>query len=118
VKFVYTTVYRVYARENYFFVVVIDCYCRMNIQGLGRGGRPILSCHCDTGIKYFAMYLINVPFVSTYIEVVSCHGIFGIHTYHHQPINVPTAGAEAFLMDYPQVERAITHVAGPVRVGG
>jgi hypothetical protein len=22
--------------------------------------------------------------------------------YHHQPINVPTAGAQAFLMDYPQ----------------
>jgi hypothetical protein len=32
-------------------------------------------------------------------------------------INVPTAGARAFLMDYPQKERAITHHAGPVRVG-
>jgi hypothetical protein len=32
---------------------------------------------------------------------------------HHQPINVPTAGAQAFLMDYPQGERAITHHAGP-----
>jgi hypothetical protein len=30
---------------------------------------------------------------------------------HHQPINVPTAGAQAFLMDYPQGERAITHHA-------
>jgi hypothetical protein len=37
---------------------------------------------------------------------------------HHQPINVPTAGAQAFLMDYPQGERAITHHAGPVRIGG
>jgi hypothetical protein len=27
---------------------------------------------------------------------------------HHQPINVPTAGAQAFLMDYPQGERATT----------
>jgi hypothetical protein len=26
--------------------------------------------------------------------------------HHHQPINVPTAGAQAFLMDYPQGERA------------
>jgi hypothetical protein len=26
--------------------------------------------------------------------------------HHHQPINVPTAGAQAFLMDY---NRAITH---------
>jgi hypothetical protein len=33
--------------------------------------------------------------------------------FHHQPINVPTAGAQAFLMDYPQGERAITHHAGP-----
>jgi hypothetical protein len=39
-------------------------------------------------------------------------------TSHHQPINVPTAGAQAFLMDYPQGERAITHHAGPVRIGG
>jgi hypothetical protein len=38
--------------------------------------------------------------------------------YHHQPINVPTAGAQAFLMDYPQGKRAITHYAGPVRIGG
>jgi hypothetical protein len=29
--------------------------------------------------------------------------------YHHQPINVPTAGAQTFLMDNPQGERAITH---------
>jgi hypothetical protein len=32
--------------------------------------------------------------------------------------NVPTAGAQAFLMDYPQGERAITHHAGSVRIGG
>jgi hypothetical protein len=37
---------------------------------------------------------------------------------HHQPINVPTAGEQAFLVDYPQGERAITHHAGPVRIGG
>jgi hypothetical protein len=40
------------------------------------------------------------------------------HTHHHQPINVPTAGAQAFLMDYPQGEQAITHHAGPVRIDG
>jgi hypothetical protein len=33
-------------------------------------------------------------------------------------INVPTAGAQAFLMDYTKGERAITHHAGQVRVGG
>jgi hypothetical protein len=36
--------------------------------------------------------------------------------HHHQP-NVPTAGAQAILMDYTYGERAITHHAGPVRVG-
>jgi hypothetical protein len=37
--------------------------------------------------------------------------------HHHQPINVPTAGAQAFPMDYTR-ERGITHHAGPVWVGG
>jgi hypothetical protein len=32
---------------------------------------------------------------------------------HHQPINAPTAGAQALLMDYLQGQRAITHHAGP-----
>jgi hypothetical protein len=35
---------------------------------------------------------------------------------HHQLINVPTAVAQAFIMDYPQ-ERAITDHAGPVQIG-
>jgi hypothetical protein len=37
---------------------------------------------------------------------------------HNQHINVPTAGAQDFLLDYPQGEWAITHHAGPVRIGG
>jgi hypothetical protein len=41
-------------------------------------------------------------------------GVYGmkdkkIYHHHHQPINVPTAGAQAFLMNYPQGERGITH---------
>jgi hypothetical protein len=40
-----------------------------------------------------------------------------VYHHHHQPINVPTAGAQAFLMDYPQGERAITHHAGLVQPG-
>jgi hypothetical protein len=32
-------------------------------------------------------------------------------------INVPTAGALAFLKHYPQGERATTHHASPLRVG-
>jgi hypothetical protein len=34
---------------------------------------------------------------------------------HHQPINVPTVEAQAFLMDYGPMW-VITHHAGPVRV--
>jgi hypothetical protein len=58
-----------------------------------------------------------------YIHEESCHCLdrpmckLNDHHHHHQPINVPTAGAQAFLMDYTQGERAISHYAGPVRVG-
>jgi hypothetical protein len=47
-------------------------------------------------------------------EYCTCLVIF----FHHQPINIPTAGAQAFLMDYLQGERALTLHAGPVRIGG
>jgi hypothetical protein len=40
------------------------------------------------------------------------------HHHHHQLINVPTAGSQAFLMDYTLGEQAKTHHVGPVRVGG
>jgi hypothetical protein len=36
------------------------------------------------------------------------------HHHHHQRINVSTADAQAFLMDYTEEERAITHHAGLV----
>jgi hypothetical protein len=37
-----------------------------------------------------------------------------LDNHHHQPINVPIAGAQAFLMDYLQGEQALAHHAGPV----
>jgi hypothetical protein len=37
---------------------------------------------------------------------------------YHQSINVPTAGALTFFMDYTQGELAISHHAGPVQVSG
>jgi hypothetical protein len=37
------------------------------------------------------------------------------HHRHHQSINFPTAGAQAFLIDHTEEERATTHHAGPVR---
>jgi hypothetical protein len=44
--------------------------------------------------------------------------LFFLSRHHHQAIYVPTAGAQAFLMDYPQEEQAIAHHTGPVRIGG
>jgi hypothetical protein len=32
-------------------------------------------------------------------------------SHHYQPINVPTAGTQAFLMDYTLTERDMTHHA-------
>jgi hypothetical protein len=37
---------------------------------------------------------------------------------HHQPINVPIAGAQTFLMNYPQGEQVIIHHTGAKRIGG
>jgi hypothetical protein len=37
--------------------------------------------------------------------------------HHHQPINAPTAGAQAFLIALHMEQMAITHHGGPVRVG-
>jgi hypothetical protein len=31
--------------------------------------------------------------------------------YHYRPINAPTTGAQAFLMDHTKGDRAITHHA-------
>jgi hypothetical protein len=52
------------------------------------------------------------------IEISAIHSLSGSYHHHHQPINVPTAEAQAFLMDYPQGERAITHHEGLVWIGG
>jgi hypothetical protein len=49
---------------------------------------------------------------SSYRQYVSLYH----HHHHHQPINVSTAGAQAFLMDYTLGERSIIHHAGPVRI--
>jgi hypothetical protein len=37
---------------------------------------------------------------------------------HHRPINVPTAGAQAFLMNYTQGERVITTYLTTTNAGG
>jgi hypothetical protein len=43
-------------------------------------------------------------------KLSSVNDIGGLGNYHHhyQPINVHTAGAQAFFMDFPQGDRAIT----------
>jgi hypothetical protein len=48
---------------------------------------------------------------------IDCSVSYSLDT-HLQPINVPTAGAQTFLMDYTQGIRAITYHGSPVRIGG
>jgi hypothetical protein len=66
----------------------------------------------------------NVPFEVAFCFMtydVYCEVIFFfclLYLHHHQPINIPTAGTQAFLTDYPQGEWAITHHAGPVQISG
>jgi hypothetical protein len=40
-----------------------------------------------------------------------------MQTYHHQPINAPTAGVQTLFMDYTG-EQPITRPPGPVRIAG
>jgi hypothetical protein len=55
-------------------------------------------------MEFYGGFTVSSVFVKTF--------------HHHQPINVPTAAAQALLMDYPQEKRVITHHAGSVRIGG
>jgi hypothetical protein len=43
--------------------------------------------------------------------------VCGQQHHHHQPINVPTAEAQAFFMDYQQGDRPLTHHTDPERIG-
>jgi hypothetical protein len=60
--------------------------------------------------KYFYFVISHAEVESNSLNVFgSTHYYLLKHIHHpHQPINVPTAGAQAFLMDYPQGKRAIT----------
>jgi hypothetical protein len=62
--------------------------------------------------KWHKMLIILVLSLSLFLGIQAWR-----YHHHHQPINAPTAGAQAFLMDYTLGERAITHPAGPVQVG-
>jgi hypothetical protein len=68
----------------------------------------LMQKYSETGVVVFLLTLCyGVKFF------LFCFWFILFHHHHHQPINVPTAGAQAFLMDYPQGERAKTHHAGP-----
>jgi hypothetical protein len=72
-------------------------------------------------IKYYVYPPISIKIVKTHTRrqlgaLLDNRAPSCIH--HHQPINVPTVGAQAFLMDYTQGERVITHHAGQCRLGG
>jgi hypothetical protein len=64
--------------------------------------------------------LINAPTAGAYApaDVDFLNNLGLVYFHHHQPINALTVWAQAFLMDFSQGERAITHHAGPLRIGG
>jgi hypothetical protein len=86
---------------------------QQRVHGVAKQERAHITCHVDA----------NPPEVVVSIEsdlslCVSTHQKITNTNHHHQPINVPTAGAQDFLMGYPQRERDIAHHAGPVWIGG
>jgi hypothetical protein len=86
--------------------------------GFGLIGYVMYQTPC---IHYDDLHYFDPRTIQTLIcvhEHVSLYWDWVLSMGHHQSINVPNAGAQAFLMDQPQGERAITHHAGPVRVGG
>jgi hypothetical protein len=69
--------------------------------------------HCHSLLNSYRYELLSPQIINerrsgNYRLLCSCH-------HHHQPINDPTARAQALLMDYTLAERAITH---HLRVGG
>jgi hypothetical protein len=56
------------------------------------------------------MYLLKAKILLNYL-------VSNFIKFHHQPINVPTAGAQAFFIDHTG-ELVIAHHADAVRIGG
>jgi hypothetical protein len=79
------------------------------------GGKPIAVL-----LQYISGGSAIIPLVAFYDihegKHSPCTFLLVCYVHHHQPINVPAAEVQAFLMDYTQGERAISHHAGPVRV--
>jgi hypothetical protein len=66
---------------------------------------------CAINSRYQIIVKLSIDCHKTKLQSISWF------QYRHQPINVLTAEAQAFLMDYTQGERTITHHARPVRIG-
>jgi hypothetical protein len=66
----------------------------------------IASCHTEVYSQFHIRTTRNSNCKIIYLTFY--------HYYYHQPINAPTAGAQAFLMD--AIKQAIIHHAGPVRI--
>jgi hypothetical protein len=61
----------------------------------------------------------TIFFVNHYIVIMLLYlGLWCEINVYIIIINVSTAGVQAFLMDHRKGERAITHHAGPARIGG
>jgi hypothetical protein len=108
-----------------------------NVSGIKAGLIPkciiwcALDCthvHVANGLKVFFLYCYHNYWPWLTGKGCCCSNFFFEKLYwprtsslsrvfiHYQPINVPTAGAQAFLMHYPQGGLTITHHPGPVRI--
>jgi hypothetical protein len=74
---------------------------------------PLVAFYDIHGGKREVLFFYFVPDTTRDLTWLT----YNILNHHYEP-NVPTVGAQAFLMGYTLGEWAITHHAGPVRVGG
>jgi hypothetical protein len=88
-----------YATHSYTFA------CSFPVVFLSRGARwPRGQCARRTiteAKQRFQWSVIRWEIKIYYLELLRASCIFFVHIYyHHQPINVPTAGAQAFILDH------------------
>jgi hypothetical protein len=107
-------------------MIKINLRCRAYFQGDSVNTSRFKSNYlcCFLSINFIKFIKINYHLLYLYVAIC----FFSLSTFYFYyciiiiinliNIPIPTAGAQAFLIDYPQGERAIAHHAGPMRIGG